>query len=425
MDTEIDLKDLNLKTPAFERQSSVELEKHLFKILEQPTTPDDEEENKIKEEAITKLSEIYVRHNDSKKLQELMELFLKIFTNFPKPKTAKIIRELLDQGGRIAGKVDWQVGWCQRLIQWCKEENRTFLRQKIELRLINLYWTIEQYQKAIELLDPLLKDIRKVDDKLMLVELQLAEARIYHSLEHFSKSKSSLTAARAAANSIYCPPLIQAELDLMSGILHSEDKDYKTAYSYFFESFEAFNSNGATQKAIYPLKYMILAKIMTNNTDDVNAILNGKYGLQYAGNHLTAMKAVTQAHANRSLKDFQNVLNQYSEEIRGDRILKGHINSLYENLLEQNLFRVVEPYSKVEISHIAKLVGLPQADVQSKLSEMILDKKFNGTLDQGAGCLIIFDEDKYDKLYETAINTMDNLSVVVDKLFEKAKMLKA
>jgi hypothetical protein len=35
MDTEIDLKDLNLKTPAFERQSSVELEKHLFKILEQ------------------------------------------------------------------------------------------------------------------------------------------------------------------------------------------------------------------------------------------------------------------------------------------------------------------------------------------------------------------------------------------------------
>jgi 26S proteasome regulatory complex component len=54
---------------------------------------------------------------------------------------------------------------------------------------------------------------------------------------------------------------------------------------------------------------------MTNNTDDVNAILNGKYGLQYAGNHLTAMKAVTQAHANRSLKDFQNVLNQYSEGI--------------------------------------------------------------------------------------------------------------
>ncbi len=56
---------------------------------------------------------------------------------------------------------------------------------------------------------------------------------------------------------------------------------------------------------------MILSKIMTNNTDDVNAILNGKYGLQYAGNHLVAMKAVTQAHTNRSLKEFQQVLNQY------------------------------------------------------------------------------------------------------------------
>jgi len=118
-------------------------------------------------------------------------------------------------------------------------------------------------------------------------------------------------------------------------------------------------------------------------------------------------------------------LKQYTNQIEGDRILKGHVKNLYENLLEQNLFRVVEPYSKVEITHIAKLVGLPEDEVQTKLSEMILDKKFDGTLDQGNGCLIIFEEEKNDKLYETGINTLDNLNLVVDKLFEKAKLLKA
>jgi len=94
-------------------------------------------------------------------------------------------------------------------------------------------------------------------------------------------------------------------------------------------------------------------------------------------------------------------------------------------LLEQNLFRVVEPYSKVEISHISKLVGIGEQEVQTKLSEMILDKKFDGTLDQGNGCLIIFDQDKCDKLYETSIEAMSNLEVSVDRLFEKSKLIKA
>ena len=70
----------------------------------------------------------------------LMELFLKLVNTFPKPKTAKIIKHLLNQGARIEGDVSWQLDWCSRLIDWCKTENRVFLRQTIELRLINLYW---------------------------------------------------------------------------------------------------------------------------------------------------------------------------------------------------------------------------------------------------------------------------------------------
>jgi len=401
-----------------------EYESLLSQILQKEALLENDEAMRIKEQALNDLSEYYVRNNDSKKLQSLMELFLQLFNTFPKPKTAKIIKHLLNQGARIEGDVSWQVDWCARLIEWCKAENRVFLRQTIELRLINLYWQKEMYPQAIEILDPLLKEIRKIDDKLMLVELQLAEAKVYHSLENLSKSKSSLTAARAAANSIYCPPSLQAELDLMSGILQSEDKDYKTAYSYFFESFESFNSL-ESNRAIYSLKYMILSKIMTGSIDDVNAIINGKYGLKYAGKDIDAMKSIANVYSKRSLKDFQEVLQKYHHEIIEDRILKGHVQSLYETLLEQNLFRIVEPYSQVQIAHIAKLVGLPENEIMGKLSEMILDKKFDGTLDQGNGCLVIFEEDKCDKLYENSVATMENLSTVSDKLYERAKTLKA
>ena len=90
-------------------------------------------------------------------------------------------------------------------------------------------------------------------------------------------------------------------------------------------------------------------------------------------------------------------------ELTSDPIIRAHFAALYDNLLEQNLLRIVEPFSRVEVAHVASLVGLPVVEIEFKyspskpvvdvrLSQMILDRVFHGVLDHSAGCLIVFEE---------------------------------
>ncbi len=96
-------------------------------------------------------------------------------------------------------------------------------------------------------------------------------------------------------------------------------------------------------------------------------------------------------------------------ELSSDPTIRSHLAALYDTLLEQNLLRIVEPYSKVEIVYVAEMVGqgVPQIEAKSvftsmtvehfitslvRLSQMILDKDLNGVLDQGTGTLVVFDE---------------------------------
>ena len=54
------------------------------------------------------------------------------------------------------------------------------------------------------------------------------------------------------------------------------------------------------------------------------------------------------------------------------------------------------------------------------MSQMILDHKFEGTLDQGAGCLLIFEPTPPDEMYRCTLETMANMGKVVDSLFAKS-----
>ncbi|ORX96015.1 PCI-domain-containing protein [Basidiobolus meristosporus CBS 931.73] len=399
-------------------QNAVEI----YKRLLADDSASKEESVKIKEQSLLKLGELYQKLNQPTELSELIRNSRSFLASIPKAKSAKLIKTLVDCFSGIPDSLDLQISICKENIQWCIDDKRIFLKQSLETRLVALYLDNKMYTESLQLISTLLKELKRLDDKMVLIEVQLLESQVCHALRSLPKARAALTSARTSANAIYCPPLLQASLDMQSGILHAEEKDYKTAYSYFYETFEGYSSQDHP-KAVLALKYMLLCKIMLGSADDVHNIVSGKLALRYAGREVDAMKAVATAHKNRSLQEFEHALANYNEELGKDPIIRSQLASLYDTLQEQNLVRIIEPFSKVEISHIAEMVKLPTAQVETKLSQMILDKVFHGILDQGAGCLIVFEEPAVDKTYEASLDTLKQMSLVVESLYEKAAKL--
>eukprot|EP00122_Pirum_gemmata_P015377 Pgem_evm1s14372 len=69
------------------------------------------------------------------------------------------------------------VGLCKDSIEWCKNEKRTFLRQAIECRLIGLHIDMKSYDEALEMINTITRELKRLDDKALLVEVQLFESK--------------------------------------------------------------------------------------------------------------------------------------------------------------------------------------------------------------------------------------------------------
>ncbi|KAL7063953.1 hypothetical protein AAHC03_05244 [Spirometra sp. Aus1] len=405
------------------KNANDEIMNNYAKLVSTDVPDDDETLIKDKENAILELGNFYAKEKRAKELADLIQLIRPFLKQISKAKAGRIVRTLVDLFLDLEVGTGREIQLCQECIEWAANERRTFLKQALEARLMGLYYENGRYEEALQLGSTLLRELKKLDDKILLVEVQLMESQVYYRVGNLQKSRAALTSSRTTANSIYCPPRLQASLDLLSGILHAADeRDFKTAYSYFYEAFEGFDSIGSP-RAVDALTYMLLSKIMTKCPEEVPVILSSKLASPYNQRPVEAMREVALTAKDRSLAEFLRLRETYKTELLGDPVISQHLTSFYDTLLGQNLTKLIEPYSRVQIDHIAKLINLPLENVEKKLSQMILDKQLNGILDQGSGMLVLRDEPYDSRDYKVALDTVHSLSSVLDLLFQKAKKL--
>lgn len=178
----------------FERTQSItsmgreeDREKLLNKIANELEMNDDEEQIRIKENGILELGQLYKAQGKANELADLIAKSRPFLNMISKAKAAKLVRSLVDFFLDLEADTGKEVQLCKDCIAWAKQEKRTFLRQSLEARLIALYFDTGKFTDALALGSQLLKELKKMDDKNLLVEVQLLESKTYHALSNLSK----------------------------------------------------------------------------------------------------------------------------------------------------------------------------------------------------------------------------------------------
>ncbi|ORY92466.1 hypothetical protein BCR35DRAFT_1846 [Leucosporidium creatinivorum] len=164
-------------------------EQELQEILSKPAGPKDDQLLKDKEQAITQLATLYRTNQDATSLAQLVHSSRPLMEHLAKAKTAKLIRTLLDDFSAIPNASKLQIQVTKDNIEWAKAEKRIFLKQSLETRLIALYIDTLAYKDALALINSLLRELKKLDDKMVLTEVHLLESRVHHALSNMPKAK--------------------------------------------------------------------------------------------------------------------------------------------------------------------------------------------------------------------------------------------
>jgi len=212
---------------------------------------------------------------------------------------------------------------------------------------------------------------------------------------------------------------------LQLGVLNADGREnFKLAQSYFAEAFQQFDAAG-DPRAIKALKYVMLSQLVRGHPQEVLVQAEDQMTLKYVGRDIDAMKYLAMACKEGSLTEFKKVVNDYPKELHGDNVVGKTIDGMYNDMMEENLRRLVRPYSKVQTSHIAQKIDLPKEDVEKRLCKMILDHKLDGVLDVHGEeqVFIAHNEEEGNEVARNAAITFRLMSDSVNTLALKANRL--
>jgi len=260
------------------------------------------------------------------------------------------------------------------------------LSAKTNLKLAKLWLDRKEYGR----LSSLLRDLRTTtmagaegEDQsrgTQLLEIYALEIQMYNETRNFKKLKEIYNAANAVRSAIP-HPRIMGVIKECGGKMWMGERQWNRASEDFFESFRNYDEAGSPQR-IQVLKYLVLANMLTGS--EVNPFDSQETKPYKNDSQIKAMTDLVDAYQRREVHAAEKILRDNRATIMDDAFIRSYIGELLRSLRTQYLIDLIKPYTRLELSFLAKQLNVDKDEVEELLIGLILEGKVEGRIDQVA-----------------------------------------
>ncbi|KAG8884992.1 hypothetical protein FRB97_002499 [Tulasnella sp. 331] len=262
------------------------------------------------------------------------------------------------------------------------------LSTKTNLKLAKLWLDKREYGRLTRLIRDLHASIASGEEAdqskgTVLLEIYALEIQMYNETKNYKKLKEIYNATGQVRAAIP-HPRIMGVIRECGGKMWMGEKKWSRASEDFFESFKNYDEAGSPQR-IQVLKYLVLAYMLMGS--EINPFDSQETKPYKSDPQIVAMTDLVDAYHRREVHTAEKILRDHKATIMDDPFIRQYIGDLLRSLRTQYLIDLIRPYTRLELSFLAKQLNIDKDEVEEILIGLILEGKVDGRIDQVGGLL--------------------------------------
>ena len=322
--------------------------------------------------------------------EELLTYVKSAVTRNYSEKSIKNMLDFIEKGAEDEAAYKCMERFYSQTLESFQNTNNERLWLKTNIKLAKLWLDRKEYSQLIRLLRELHTSCQKedgtVDPSKGTYALEVFALEIQMNADTRNNKRLKQLYQRALKVRSAVPhPRIMGIIRECGGKMHMSEENWKEAQTDFFESFRNYDEAGSLQR-IQVLKYLVLTTMLMKS--DINPFESQETKPYKNDLQISVMTDLVDAFQRNDIHHYESIL-QSNKDLLSDPFIAENIDEVTRSLRTTAVLRLIAPYTRFSLDHIARKLKISVSEVQDILSFLIVDRKLDGKINQEQGIVEI------------------------------------